>query len=136
MQTHTGLNLGEPTGALSPQRNAAPGKAGPSNTGMQSQQPLQHPLSPPATQQNQPTTQPPAQQNHSANQLPTQQNQPNSLPPTGPITPAGGNRQPTSGPQAVRPAAGGNDPINPEITPPIVGPTPQSQADEIQALKA
>jgi hypothetical protein len=36
----------------------------------------------------------------------------------------------------MRPTAGGIDPVNPETTPPTDGPNPQSQADEIQALKA
>ncbi|KAF8221382.1 hypothetical protein L208DRAFT_1382283 [Tricholoma matsutake] len=132
MHAHTGLNIREPTGALSSQRDAAPSNAGLSNTRMQA--PIQ------------PTTQPPAQQNCPANQLPTQQNQPNTPlkqydplqipPPTRPITPVGGNHQPASSPQVARPAAGGNNSINTNIAPPAAGPIPQSQADEIQSRKA
>jgi len=36
----------------------------------------------------------------------------------------------------MRPATGGNDLTNSEPAPPAVGPTPQSQVDEIQSLKA
>ena len=93
-------------------------------------------MTPPATQQNQPTSQPPAQQTRPVNQPPAQQNHPDNLPPTGPITPTGGDRQPANGPQVARPVAGGNNLINPETAPPAVGPAPHSQADEIQSLKA
>jgi hypothetical protein len=136
MHAHTGLNLGEPTGSSASPRNTAPSNAGASSTRPQSRQPPQPPITPPATQQNQPAIQPPVQQNRSVIQPPAQQNHPNSLPPTGPVAPAGGEHHPANGPQATRPAAGGINPINPETAPPAVGPNPQSQADEIQALKA
>lgn len=93
-------------------------------------------MTPPATQQNHPITQPPVQQSCPVNQLLTQQVQPNSLLPTGPIASVGDNRQPANDPQMVRPAARDNNSVNPETTPPAVGPTLQSQVDEIQSLKA
>jgi hypothetical protein len=136
MHAHTGLNLGESTGTLSSPRNMVPGNTGLSSTSSQARQPLQQPITPPATQQSHHTTQPPVQQSCPVNQLPTQHVQPNSLPPTGPVAPAGGNRQPANSPQVIRPAAEGNSLVNPETTPPVIVPTLQSQVDEIQSLRA
>jgi hypothetical protein len=135
MHTHTGLNLGEPTGSSASPRNTAPTNTGASSTRPQTRQPPQGPMTPPATQ-HQPTIQPPAQQNRPAIQPPAQQNRPNNLPPIGPVAPAGGDHHPANPPQDARPTAGGIVPANPETAPPTVGPNPQSQADEIQALKA
>jgi hypothetical protein len=135
MHTHTGLNLGEPTGTSSSPRSSAPGNASTGNTRMQPRHPPQPPLTPPATQQGQPIVQPPVQQNRPINQPPAQHINPNGLPPTGSIPPAEGARQPVIVPQSSRPAAGDVNPIGPQTMPPAISPTPLSQADEIQALK-
>jgi hypothetical protein len=135
MHTHTGLNLGEPTGSLASPRNTAPTNTGTSSTRPQTQQPPQGPMTPPATQ-HQPTIQPPAQQNQPTIQPPAQQNCPNILPPIGPVAPTGGDHHLANPPQDMRPTAGGIDLVNPKTAPPTVSPNLQSQADEIQALKA